>query len=165
MDLQRGIEDAEKIKLLARDPVTNLLGDYLASRSIAFEELMFIRNLGEKGGSVYSYDELEWIYHYHDFWLHLIKSAKGSSVFLQFYDRNGNTYRTSKELRLNRRTVMKWTDRLLKTSLMFIDPLVMGNEKFLILNKGKYRNLLFLTRWFILEEKAKKMNNAQWNTH
>lgn len=152
VDIKRGIEEVKKIKELINDPVVGVLNDFVVTQNMPFEDVCFLKNLSEKGVSLFSFDEIIWIVNHHHFWLNLIKSPKGKTIFLEFYKRNNNCYQMSKKTKINRKTITKWTQRFLNTDFMFIDILLQGKEKFLVLNKGKYPNLVFLTKWFILEK-------------
>lgn len=156
LSLTKGLQSPELLKELLNDPVTSLITDFINDKTIDFEDIMFLRRLADKGeGTRYDYHEVMLFVDHHREILNLIKSPKGSKVYLAFYKQNANCYFISGKLNIRRPTVIKWVDRFLKMDIMFIDQMLGGNEKFLILNKGRYRNILFIIRWLIMEEQVK----------
>jgi hypothetical protein len=152
------MEIIEKVQSIVRDPIGQIVSRVAAKSRMEYPDTIRLKNEIESSNptTIFRPKEIVWFMYNFSLWLSLINSPAGSKIFLEFHKYANNIYNLSHRLGITRKTIYKWVNRLKKCDWLCIDTMgSTGNQILLYLNKTKFPNLTFLTRWFILENIAK----------
>ena len=153
-------EIKEKADAILKDEVSLIMTRFVTTENMPYPEIIRLKRKIESNDSIFNPREIAWLHYNHLFWLSLLKSPKGRRIYLHLYKYNDNIYSMARKLKISRKAQYKWIKRLLNRNLLYINPTVRGNEILYCLNRYKYPNLTFFTKWFILEFIGKEAING-----